>query len=96
MQRREIIEENTRCVREVALSDTVLVSMNVTAICYFPGKSQFQLVIMMMANIYSAHYMPGIVLNTLHMLTHLILITTLYSGYYYPCFKYDKTEAQRG
>lgn len=61
------------CKDETALSDTVLISVNVTATCYFLGQSQFQVVKMMMANIHTAQYMP--VLNTGP--THSILITNL-------------------
>ena len=44
----------TSCINETKLSETVIISMTVTAMCYFLGQSQFQVLIMMMANIDSA------------------------------------------
>lgn len=40
-------------------------------------------------------YMPGVVLNTLHILTHFILTTLWCRHYYWPCFTAEETAVHR-
>ena len=75
MRRGERIEESTSCINETKLSEAVLISVTVAATCYFLGQSQFQVLLMMMANRDSAQYMP--VLNTVHIPAHLIPLTNV-------------------
>lgn len=49
LEKGERIEESTGCINETKLSEAVLISV-MAAMCYFLGQSQFQVVLMMMAN----------------------------------------------